>query len=459
MKGLAFVLAAQALAQTGNRFVVQSAAGAAEVIWSTPSTFRYRRAFGRELDALSGNESEAVKVRVREVPDELTFETTFLKAAVRKDDLRVKVTRIDGTPLMSDATAAQQREGSIFWERNAEPGMRFFGLGARTAASLNLRGTVVPGAVPFLLTSAGYGEMHVARGKYDFDLERLRRGRYRIEIRGSDAIDYYFYYGPTPKEIFEERMKTAGASFSPRADAATFERMVELSLSGIILPVETVARLAPPDLRKGMAAYFGAYVQEVQDRGYPILHPLPFQFPGDPEADLHRDESMLGDELLVATGRSVYLPRGIWTNWKTNEVTPGRKTIPASESPAIFARNGTILPLAGAGTMELHYFPKLGAEFFLYEEDAGDYTQVHAAPAADIMRLEIEAKSARDYTWVVHHLEGVKRVEAAGEADFRRVNGATELRPRTWYYDAAARNVYVRDRVAAGQDLIVNLSF
>jgi alpha-glucosidase (family GH31 glycosyl hydrolase) len=459
LKWIVFLLAAQAAAQTANRFVLHSPAGRADVTWSTPSSFRYRRAFGRDLPPLAAGKPEEIKVTMRDQPEEYLFETDYLRASVRKDDLRVKVTRIDGTPLMSDATAAEQHDGLISWERIAEPGVRYYGLGAHTDSTLNLRGMVVHDATPFLFTTAGYGEWHVAPGEYDFDLERLRRGRYRIDLRGSRLIDYYFYFGPTPKEIFEERKQTAGTSFAPPDDGASLERMVELSLSGVVLPAPSIARFVPAELRARLDAYLAAYVLEVQDRGYPILHPLPFQFAGDPELDQHRDESMLGDELLVATGRSVYLPKGIWTDLKSNEEISGRKTIALAESPAVFARNGSIVPLAGAGTLELHYFPKLGAEFFLFDEDAGDYTQVHAAPAADIMRLEIESKSARDYTWVVHHLEGVKTAALAGGAAFTEVKRAGALGDRTWFYDAAAHDVRVRCRVAAGEDVIVNLSF
>lgn len=440
---------------------MRSGTSVAEITWSTPSSFRYRRAFGPELPALSGKKPEEVKVAKRELPDEYIFESAYLVVSVRKDDLRVKVTRVNGTPLMADATAAQLRDGVISWERVAEPGVRYYGLGAHTGASLNLRGMLVQDATPFFFSSAGYGEMHLAPGKYDFDMERLRKGRYRIDLHGSSIIDYYFYFGPTPKEIFEERLKTVGAGFASRVDATSIERMVEHSLSGIVLPVPAVARLAPADLRPRLDAYLAAYTQEVDDRGAPILHPLPFQFPGDPEADLHRDESMFGDELLIATGRSVYLPRGIWTNLKSNEEISGRKTIALADTPAVFARNGSIVPLSGTGTLELHYFPKLGAEFFLFDEDVADYTQVHAAPAVDIMRLEIESKTARDYTWVVHHLDGVKSVASAadGEREFAEVKNPGALRDRCWYADRAARNVYVRRRVAAGEDLIVNLSF
>jgi alpha-glucosidase (family GH31 glycosyl hydrolase) len=443
----------------GNRFLFRLREGAADVEWVSPSSFRFRRSFNGTLAGRSGTDPKSVDVKVNETEEQVVFTTEYLIATVHKSDLRVKVVKLDGTPLMGDATAAQRRDGSISWERESEPGVRYYGLGGRTSGSLNLRGTVIQKAIPFLITTAGYGEEHVARGRYDFELERLHRGRYRIEIRDSDRIDYFFSYGPTPKEIFEERLKTVGVDLAPAGGDGSFRWMVEQSLSGVVLPPATVTQPLPAALRKRLDFYLNAYIQEVHDRGCPILHPLPVQFYRDPESDKYPEEAMLGDELLVGTASSVYLPQGIWTNLKTNEELRGRQVIQTAETPSIFARNGSIVPLAGAGTLELHYFPRLGAEFFLYEEDAGDYTQAHAAPAADIMRFEIEAKAARNYTWVVHHVEGVKSVRLAGAAEFAQVESAGALRDRTWFYDSALRNLYVRDSVAAGQDHIVNLSF
>jgi hypothetical protein len=79
----------------------------------------------------------------------------------------------------------------------------------------------------------------------------------------------------------------------------------------------------------------------------------------------------------------------------------------------LFLRNGSILPLESApagGPMTLHYTPRLAAEFFLYETDLGQYSQLHASPALDRMRLEIDSKKARIYEWVVHHLPPVRQV-------------------------------------------------
>jgi alpha-glucosidase (family GH31 glycosyl hydrolase) len=155
----------------------------------------------------------------------------------------------------------------------------------------------------------------------------------------------------------------------------------------------------------------------------------------------------------------VYLPRGTWTNLETNEATTGPRTIAVeTRSLPVFARNGAIVPLDAPAGMALHYFPKAGGEFFLLEGDIAEYSQVHAAPALDIVRLEIESRKDRDYQWVVHHVE---RPSSVGFEDrkYREVGQLGELTGRTWFYDAARRNVHVRVKVKAAEDCIVNLYF
>ncbi len=173
---------------------------------------------------------------------------------------------------------------------------------------------------------------------------------------------------------------------------------------------------------------------------------------------------MLGDEMLIApimdaTGaRQVYLPQGIWTNLETNQSINGKTTITVrTDSLPVFARNGTIVPLDARGGMALHYFPKLGAEFFLLE-DSGEYSQVHAAPADDIMRLEIESKKDRHCQWVVHHVDKPSSVGFETRA-YRQVDKLEALVNGAWFYDTAERNLHIRVDVKAGEDNIINLAF
>ena len=219
------------------------------------------------------------------------------------------------------------------------------------------------------------------------------------------------------------------------------------------------------DFRGKLGPFFEAYAVEARDRGFPLWHPLPFEYPADPECARHADEFLLGDEMLVApiyqpgNRRQVYLPPGIWTNLETNAVTEGRRAIGIETSSLpIFARSGAIVPLESAGELELHYFPTLAAEFFLLENEAQAWTQVHAAPAVDGMRLEIEARAPRTYQWVVHHVERPATVGFEGRR-YTQSASLDGLPPGAWYWDGARKNLHLRLRAEAGQDAIVNLSW
>jgi len=182
-----------------------------------------------------------------------------------------------------------------------------------------------------LVSTAGYGEYHPGAGTYHFDFTDEKR--YRIQ---GPEIDYYFYYGPTPKEIFEEHnldgshpdpWTVAGERFGSWATLkASLLRIVHGAMSAATAPMFNLAAYstAPPELqgrarqlgslvarvspgtvglsgfRQQLDTFFGSYIAELQDRGLPIWHPLPLQVPDDREGAFHADEFMLGDEMLVA---------------------------------------------------------------------------------------------------------------------------------------------------------------
>jgi alpha-glucosidase (family GH31 glycosyl hydrolase) len=425
-----------------NRITLKLSDGQAVLEWLSPSSFRYRRWWAKAPAELPEPQRTAVSLEAADLPETISFGTRYLIVRLRKDNTALAVSKLDGDLLLSETTPPEKRDDMITMERAAAPGVRYYGLGARDDEKLDARGTRVEATTPFLLTTAGYAEYHVARGLYTFDLAHSKPDRYRIEIRDSPTVDYYFYYGPAPKEIYEEHLAAGRTVISTGKPFKTLRERIHASVSGI----------APPEADASWQAYgpgdwfFGAYEEEARNQGYPILRAMPFQFPADAEVADTTAQFMLGDELLVATGTKAILPKGTWTDLRTNEQIPGRRTLMLKNSPAVFARNGTIVPL-GSDPLALHYFPKLGAEFFLLERESGEWTQVHAAPAADLMRLEIESKQAREYEWVIHHIDRPKRV-FFGDRDFP-----------DWAYDYNRQVFRLRVRVATGQDHIVNLAF
>jgi hypothetical protein len=179
------------------------------------------------------------------------------------------------------------------------------------------------------------------------------------------------------------------------------------------------------------------------------------------------DLFMLGDEFLLAPvvrpgeKRGVTLPRGLWTDLRTNSEYRGNQTVeidaPAGRVP-ILARNGSLFPLAVGGRTELHYLPSLGGEYFQWEPDVEENSQYHAAPAGDFMRVEIESKVRRTYEWVLHHTAAPREV-AEDSGVLPRVGESAQLRPGSWWHDSRANNLHILLRVEAETDRIVNIAF
>jgi hypothetical protein len=489
------VAALISFASDGDRIGFTLDRGSAELVWVNDGTFRYRRALDGRLPEGRPPKHDPVAIQVKDTPDRVLISSRLIEVAISKKLLQVSVHAIAGDALMQDSGPPEVVQGGIEWPRVLPLGP-FYGLGPRVAPELDLRGREIETGQPFLISSAGYGEYHPGGGTFHFDFRAANT--YRIL---APRIDYYFYYGPRFKTIFEHHREVR--PFSPEwkandAASATWDglrdsllRLVHAAMSGELDPAFDLLpfRDAPADLaararqigslvtkvvtgraglsgfRQQLDTFFTAYVPDTEFHGFPMWHTLPFQFPHDPECGRHADEFMLGDEMLIApiydTGgkRSVYLPQGVWTNLETNEAIPGRRTIVVeTKSLPVFARNGTIVPLDSAAGMALHYFPTLPAEFFLLEQDTGKYSQVHAAPAGEEMRLEIESAKDRDYEWVVHHV-GSPAWAGFGDRQFRRAEGLNSMSGGTWFYDTAQRNLYLRVSAKAGEDTIVNLKF
>ncbi len=495
-QALAAFAAVLSFAPHGNQVDFTLDHGAAEMVWFTPSTFRFRRSLSDPLPVVQMGSHDKVNLRVDETPGAVRVRSDLLEVTIQKHGLLVRVRNADGQPLMADLSEPVQQGDAIVWDREMPAGTRYYGLGPRVDPSFDLRGKKAETDLPFLVSTMGYGEFHSGDGNFRFDFTAA--DRYRIS---APRIDYYLYYGPKPKEIFKERHGANPSNIiwpvpAPQPPSWTtlrdsLLRMVQAAMSGMLYPSFDLSTYAGADaallqrarqlgslpakvtpgtvqlsnFRKQLDTFYGPYVPEVEYNGYPIWHPLPFQFPDDPECARHADQFLLGDEMLIApiydgTGqRSVYLPQGVWTNLETNEATPGRKTIQVKTTALpVFARNGTIVPLDSPAGVALHYFPQLGAEFFILEDDLSDYSAVHAAPSLDAMRLEIESKKERDYQWVVHHIDKPASV-GFDDRKYPVAPAANQLSDRTWFYDAAQRNLQVRVHVKAKEDAIVVIEF
>ncbi|MBX9601728.1 MAG: hypothetical protein K2X35_12010 [Bryobacteraceae bacterium] len=492
--------------------------GRAEVEFVSETAFRLTRGWGPAPLQRAPVPHQPVKYRVTGAASELRIESDSIVVAFDKDTFRMSVRDLKGAAILRESKAAGRFGDRVRLEIQAAPSDRFFGFGWNRQPGIQLRGRQGTSTRPFFFSSAGYGIYlrGVASARYDF-----RNLAFSLVEAVSPTLDVLIYHGPTPKEILQEHASFSRAdeplsgsslqvlavnglprlaeAMPPVSDLKTLtDQLNQESLSGVrypavdlnsfaswpdpqrrralqvaaILPLLYDSRNARPVVpgRGAFVPYLLTYLREAYDRGYPIIHPRVFQFSRDPETARDPDWFMVGDEILVApvfdeTGkRRIELPRGSWTDLRGNIRYRGRQVVevdaPADYTP-LLVRNGSLFPLAVQSRndfLELHYFPSLGGEFFLWEESIEENTQFHASPVGEEYRLEIETRVDRTYEWIVHHV--AKPVSVKDERlAFPEARAITELRPGRWFYDAARRNLHVMLEAAKGSDRIVNITF
>jgi len=146
------------------------------------------------------------------------------------------------------------------------------------------------------------------------------------------------------------------------------------------------------ELRYRMLPYLYSAVHECSMTGMPIMRALWLHYPNDAVAVARDDEYLWGRDILVApvyekgaTSRRVYLPRGDWYDFWTNEKITGGREITREvdlETMPLFVRAGAILPL---GPVKQHtqektteplmvtIYPGADGSFLLYEDDSKSF--------------------------------------------------------------------------------------
>ena len=146
------------------------------------------------------------------------------------------------------------------------------------------------------------------------------------------------------------------------------------------------------ELRYRMLPYLYSAVHECATTGMPIMRALWLHFPDDPKAVECGDQYLWGRNVLVApvvekgaTTRRVYLPRGAWYDFWTQERVEGGREISRPvdlETMPLYVREGSILPLGPVKQftsekvdepLSVSIYPGADASFLLYEDDGTSF--------------------------------------------------------------------------------------
>jgi alpha-glucosidase len=197
------------------------------------------------------------------------------------------------------------------------------------------------------------------------------------------------------------------------------------------------------ELRYRLLPYLYTLFWEAATTGAPILRPLLYHFPNDPQTYSLYDQVLLGSSLMAAPiyrpgveYRAVYLPEGIWYDWWSHAVYAGATHILAHaplERMPLYVRAGAIIPLGPVmqytseqplNQLRVLIWPGDG-EFTLYEDDGDSFeyqtgafctTTYHVRQVGQQIVVEI---GAREGGWEPHARDVCVEVVGVGEQRFQ----------------------------------------
>jgi alpha-glucosidase/alpha-D-xyloside xylohydrolase len=163
------------------------------------------------------------------------------------------------------------------------------------------------------------------------------------------------------------------------------------------------------ELRYRLLPYTYTAVRECCDTGLPIIRALWLHYPDDAAAVVRGDQFLWGRDLLVApvvekgaSSRSLYLPRGTWLDFWTEERAEGGREIERKvdlETMPLYVRAGAILPLGPVkqyaeepvdAPLTLIVYPGADGASSLYEDDGKTF----AYRKGEWMRIEMGWRDA-----------------------------------------------------------------
>lgn len=169
-------------------------------------------------------------------------------------------------------------------------------------------------------------------------------------------------------------------------------------------------------LRYRLLPYIYSLGHEAYKTGAPIIRPLIMEFSEDAEVANLSDEMLLGKGLLAAPvlipggKREIYLPKGIWYDFFTNETTRGARRFEVTKSLdeiPVYVAAGTILPLGPEvpysdyktnEALEIRVYPGRNGSFTMTEDDGTSYDYIKS----DVRTTTYKWNDAtRTFSWKV----------------------------------------------------------
>jgi len=205
------------------------------------------------------------------------------------------------------------------------------------------------------------------------------------------------------------------------------------------------------ELRYRLLPYLYTLFWEAATTGAPILRPLLYHFPNDPNTYTLYDQVLLGPSLMAAPiyrpgveHRAVYLPSGKWYDWWSGELYEGSTHILAHaplERMPLYVRAGAIIPMAPVmqyvdehplDQLILRIWPGTG-KWTLYEDDGHTFEYRTGAWATTTYRVWPDGQQTiveldkRDGEWTPRSRDAIVQLVGVGEQRFQDDGTARRL--------------------------------
>jgi alpha-D-xyloside xylohydrolase len=168
------------------------------------------------------------------------------------------------------------------------------------------------------------------------------------------------------------------------------------------------------EMRYKLMPYIFTQAYIASQNGWPMLKAMFLNYPHDPTTWNLEDQFMFGDDLLIASimeentiERNVYLPKGKWINYFTNEVYVGSQWIKirATGLPGIvLVKNGSVIPhIALAQSTEFMDWQNI--ELVVFDEENRNHTTLFYFPNEKTIEVQLNFE---DKKWKANSLQKSK---------------------------------------------------
>jgi alpha-glucosidase (family GH31 glycosyl hydrolase) len=206
------------------------------------------------------------------------------------------------------------------------------------------------------------------------------------------------------------------------------------------------------------------------------------------------DQYMFGDHLMVAPvttkraiTRSVYLPKGVWFNYWTNEKYEGnsyRHVVAPMETIPLFVKAGSIIPMQPkmnysdekpVDVITLDIFPYQQSTFDMYEDDklslnyqSGDFaiTKIKSNLSSSNLQLSVDKPVGKftptnhKYLAKIHWSAAAPQSVLENSTKINKVSDFSQLTTNSgWYYDVKEKILWLKSAADNTTNITFNVNY